>query len=170
MRSRLLRCVHAAAAVEMALLTPIFVVLLLGSLELGHYYYQEHKLVQSVRDAARWAARQSFSEFPACGSILASTDPIASQSMQIARTGQPSGGTDRLPNWTNASTTFVVTTNCATTGGGQTYVGIYNGSASGARLVQIEASLPYSSMFGLRTLQIAGLRLRAQQQAAVTGI
>lgn len=164
------RDTRGSAAAEMALLTPLFVLLLLGSLELGRYFYHEHKLVQAVRDAARWAGRQPFAAFPACGSTVNSSDNLYTRSMQIARTGQPNGGLDRLPLWGHASTQFTMTTVCSTSGGGTAYKGIYNGSADGARLIRIDASLPYNAMFRLPGLGGAGLRLNARQEAAVMGI
>ena len=45
------------AAVELALLVPIFLVLMMGVGEFGHALYQHNTLTKSVRDAAQYLAR-----------------------------------------------------------------------------------------------------------------
>lgn len=45
------------AAVELALLAPIFLVLLMAVAEFGHALYQYNTLTKSVRDAAQYLAR-----------------------------------------------------------------------------------------------------------------
>lgn len=167
---RLLRAQGGSAAAEMALLVPIFAVLLLGSLELGRYFYHEHKLLQGLRDAGRWAARQSFTAYPDCGLTIDDPDPIYTGSLQIARTGQVSGGTDRLPMWTDSDTEFTMTTICSVGTATSTYSGIYNGSSGGARLLRIDASLPYDAMFGLPGFGAWNISLNARHEAAVMGI
>jgi hypothetical protein len=84
------------------------------------------------------------------------------------KTGLLSGGTDRLPYWT--ATTITVTMSCSTTAGGQTMSGIYRGRTSGAPIVTVSATVPYTPVlksFGFRGI---GLNLNATQQAAVMGI
>src|SRR4051812_47391200 len=60
------RCDRGSAAVEMALCVPLLLVLLCGSVELGNYLMDEHRLVKAVRDGARFAARQNLSYFLGC--------------------------------------------------------------------------------------------------------
>ena len=58
--SRLLRDKRGNAAVEMALVTPLLLLILFGSVELGNYFMDEHTLVKAVRDGR---ALRSASEF-----------------------------------------------------------------------------------------------------------
>jgi Flp pilus assembly protein TadG len=142
-----------------------------GSIELGRYFYHEHKLAQSLRDAARFAARQPFTEFTTCDAPVSTT--LRTDVLQVARTGQVSGGSDRLPLWDNSATTFTVTTRCSTgpTGtGAVTYSGIYSGQAGGARFVEIDASLPHLPIWSALGIGQQTLLLNARQQAAVAGI
>ena len=96
----------------MALVLPLLLVLLFGSVELGNSFYSEHVLIKGVRDGARYAARQAFSNYTACSGSPGAT--IEDNTKTLVRTGQISGGSDILPNWTNAATTFSVTTPPAT--------------------------------------------------------
>jgi Flp pilus assembly protein TadG len=165
------RSSSGSAAAEMALLTPLLMIILLGSIELGRYFYHEHKLAQSLRDAARFAARQPFTEFLQCDQPVSAT--LRTDVLQVARTGRVSGGTDQLPLWTDAGTTFTVTTRCSTgtTGtGAVTYGGIYSGQAGGARFVEIDASLPHLPIWSALGIGSQTLTLNARQHAAVAGI
>src|SRR6059058_2189248 len=66
---RLLRDEAANAAAEMAMVTPLLLVLMLGCTELGNYFWNEHTLLKAVRDGARYAARQGFSNYPDCSTV-----------------------------------------------------------------------------------------------------
>lgn len=48
---------RGVATVELALLTPIFLVLLMGVAEFGHALYQYNTLTKAVRDGAQYLAR-----------------------------------------------------------------------------------------------------------------
>src|SRR5215217_7313983 len=50
--------VRGSAAAEMALVLPLLLALMFGSLELGDYFLSEHVLLKGVRDGAVYAARQ----------------------------------------------------------------------------------------------------------------
>lgn len=170
---RLVRSTRGSAAAEMALVLPLLIVLLFGSVELGNYFYSEHVLVKGVRDGARYAARQAFSNFTACSGSPGAT--VENNTETLVRTGQLSGGSDILPNWTDAGTTFDVTINCTTTISGTALEGIYNdvvtnaGAAVGAPVVTVTASVPYRSVFGYVGRGL-NLKLNATSQAAVQGI
>ena len=51
-RLRLNRCQSGVAAVEMALVAPLLLALLFGSVELGKYFLDQHVVVKAVRDGA----------------------------------------------------------------------------------------------------------------------
>lgn len=157
------------------LVVPILLVIMMGAFELGNYFRSEHILVQGLRDGARYAARQSFSSYNNyCGASPAGT--VAADTQNVVRTGQVSGGTDRLPNWDDASTTFQVTVTCSTTAGTQTMSGIYNlntnatGAFVGAPIVTVSAHVPYRSILGKYGFTGIGMSLNGKQQAAVMGI
>ncbi len=157
---------RGSSAVEMALVTPLLMILLFGSIEVGNYFMNEHRLVKSVRDGARFAARQGFPNYTTCD--VQPTGTVYNDTLNVVKTGQVSGGTDRLPRWAEA--TFIVTTRCRTTGGTETYGGIYTGMANGARFVEVRATVPYRSVLGNFGINALTLSLNADQQAAVAGI
>jgi Flp pilus assembly protein TadG len=161
---RALRDCSGAAAAEMAMVLPILLILIFGSVELGYYFMSEHVVDKAVRDASRYAARLPLSDYPDCTSI----DATALQQIQrLARTGDPAGTVARLAGWT-ADTMTTVTISCPGTG---TYAngGIYTDFPKGAPVVTITAQVPYTTLFGLLGLGAATLNLNASQQAAVMG-
>lgn len=174
---RLLSAQQGSAAVEMALCLPFLLALACGSVELGNYFMDEHILVKAVRDGARFAARQSFSKFD-CTAKTADQNAVITPTENVVRTGVPSGGSDRLPNWSSA--TFKVTVQCFTqvTNGqdssgnnvSETMSGIYSGSADGALVVTVTASVPYQSVLGSFGFTGLGASLNASEQATVSGI
>ena len=167
----LIRDQRATAAAEMALMLPFLIALGMGAAELGNYFLDEHRLVKAVRDGARYAARQDFSNFLGCTSTPSDIGTTLPGNVeQIVRTGQVSGGTDQLANWSGA--TFSVQVSCSTTYGSQTMGGIYAIHNNGeAPVVIVTATVPYQpialSSFGFNA---SGYSLYAQQQAPVVGI
>ncbi len=146
----------------MALVAPLLIGLMFGSFELGKYFLDQHVVAKAVRDGARYAARQSFTTMPCGGTPTADT-----QIKNLVRTGTAaSGGTARLPYWTDAAT-ITVTVTCDTSGA---YTGIYTGLTGGARRVTVAATVPYTSLFGGVGFSVTGLNVVAQNQAAVMGI
>jgi Flp pilus assembly protein TadG len=165
---------RGSAAAELMLVMPILLIIMMGAFELGNYFRSEHILVQGLRDGARYAARQAFSNYSGCSGTPSGT--IEADTKNVVRTGQVSGGTDRLPNWTDAATTFSVTVTCTTTTGTQTVAGIYRdnknstGTFIGAPIVTVSAHVPYRSIIGKYGFTGIGMSLNGKQQAAVMGI
>lgn len=171
------------AAAEMALVMPIFVVLIFGCFELGNFFLSEHVLQKSVRDAARYAARLPVdTSYPACAASAGAEASIR----RLARSGDPDGDSDddgqadqRLHGWT-ADTMTTVSVTCDTSG---TYRGIYDEFTIGVPIVTVSASVPYPTLFNLLGLGTANaakcaggqtsdrtcLTLNAQSQSAVYG-
>ena len=152
---------RASAATEMALVTPLLLLLMFGSFDLGYYFLSEHVVQKGVRDAARYASRLSIDNYPAC-------DPTADAELRIqrvARTGAPDGTTARLQGWTADSMTRVTVT-CDTSG---TYAGIYTvyPFPDGVPVVTVAATVPYPTLFGMLGLADVSLNLNADSQAAV---
>jgi len=157
---------RGAAAVEMALVLPMLLALMFGSVELGNYFMNEHSLVKAVRDGARFAARQNFSTYAACsGEPSGST---VSDTKNLVINGYLSGGAAITPNISASDIT--VTTACATSSGGQTMLGIYRGRATGAQIVRVSATVDYRSVLGVMGFSGLGLTLNASSEAAVTGL
>lgn len=156
-----------SAAMEMALVAPIFFVLMFGAYDLGAYFMAEHVVVQAVRDGSRFASRQAF------WANMCTTPPPAvpatDQIINLTRTGTiGSGGTARLSQWTDGPGTITVTVRCDTDPA-DTYGGIYAGSASGVPVVTVTAKVPYGSLFKAFGLG-PNLSLNASAQSVVMGI
>ncbi|HET9354223.1 MAG TPA: TadE family protein [Sphingomicrobium sp.] len=173
--ARLGRDRRGAAAAEMALVAPLLCAILIGSVEVGSYFYNEHILVKAVRDGARYASRQSFSYYesgtPAtCASPTNST--MINNVRSLVRTSLLASGTDRFPDIDNSDIT--VTATCLTTVSSQSMTGIYRGrtgGTAGAPVVTVTASVDYDPVIGAAFgFSGVGLKLNASQQAAVMGI
>ena len=158
----------------MALVLPILLSIMMGAFELGNYFRSEHILLEGLRDGARYASRQSMSNFSGCSGAPSGT--VEADTKNVVRRGQVSGGADRLPYWTDAATTFSVTVSCSTTAGGQTLAGIYRdlnnstGTPIGAPIVTVSAHLPYQSVLAKYGFTGIGMSINGKAQAAVMGM
>ncbi|MBW0144060.1 TadE family protein [Sphingomicrobium clamense] len=163
---------RGSAAAELALSLPVFFAILFGATEAGFYFYNEHKLTESVRDGARFASRQGFSDYPCGGAMDATTQ---GDIIEVVRTGKVNGTEDRLPRMDEG--TFNVTFTCIsqmeTKPGSGSHVpvgGIYT-SAGEAPVVTIDAAVPYQSLFGfVYGFPSGGIWLNADQQTTVNGV
>lgn len=156
----LLRDRSGAAAAEMALVTPLLMILLFGAFEAGNYFWKEHIVVKAVRDGARFAGRQSFSKY-SCSTV---DSTVESQIKNLTRTGALSGGTARISGWVDGDVTVSVSCSAATTGG------IYRNMTSGAPRVQVRAVVDYPSLFGTLGFDTTGLKVAAEANSPVMGI
>jgi Flp pilus assembly protein TadG len=161
-----------AAAAEMALVMPLLLTILIGSVELGHYFYNEHILVKAVRDGARYAARQGFSNYDCSGEP---NTTVRDNTRELVQTSLLSGGTDRIVNWADA--TITVTETCEATAtdmsnSTEAMIGIYDElSLGGAPIVRVSATIPYTPVIGAPFgFSGVGINLNASQEAAVMGI
>lgn len=162
---RVIACNRAAAAAEMAIVTPLLVMLMFGSFELGNYFLSEHVVAKAVRDGARYAARQSLTDFSCPGTV---SNDVIDKTRNVTRTGQvTNGGTGRLINWT-VPTTISVTLSCTTIAGGN-YSGIYKGMANLPK-VKVSATVPYASLFNNLGFTSSTLNLVSESEATVQGI
>lgn len=170
-----------AAAVEMALVTPLLLIIMCGSIEVGNYFMNEHTLVKGVRDGARYAARQAFANYASCNGTAADvptpgvTGSANENAKLVVRKGSlNSADSDLLPNWTNGAATFTVKMTCGTAIGTYTAGGIYTGNSVGtanaAPVVTVTASLPYRPILQSFGFRGTGYSLNASEQAAVMGI
>ncbi len=149
----------------MALVLPLLLVTMFSSLELGNYFMNEHTLVKAVRDGARFAARQSFTNYTACNGSPGGT--VVNDTRNVVMRGYLSGGTIITPNI--EADDIDVTTSCMTTAGGQTMSGIYTGRTAGAQIVTVDATVNYRPVISAFGFTGIGFRLNAASQAAVAG-
>lgn len=165
-------CQSGAAAAEMVLIMPLLLVLVFGALEIGQYFWHEHRVVKAVRDGARFAARQPFTKFSCAHSSIivgggnTSTDTaLETQIKNVTRTGDIAGsGKTIIPGWTNSDIT--VSVSCPATA---VTTGIYTGQANAPR-IKVAADIPYAALASTMGFNTTGLRVRSEAEAAVTGI
>ena len=159
----LLRNQNGAAAAEMAMILPIVLALIVTTFEGSYYLLCEHRAIKGVRDAARYAARldRSFYTCPG-GTFTGSTAAI----QNLARTGQLSGGTAKVPGWVNGDVTVAVT--CSALGVGT--AGIYNSTGGNAPKVKVSTRLNYPSIMGAMGFTQATIQIGAAAQSPVIGI
>ena len=168
--SSLWRDRRGAAAAEMALVTPLLLAILIGSVELGSYFYNEHILTKAVRDAARYAARQNFSNYgssTACGQPTDVT--ILANVRNLVRTSLLASGTDRVHDIQDSDIT--ISASCYSSISSQSMTGIYRGRTAGAPVVTVTAVVDYEPVIGgAFGFSGTGFKMNASQQAAVVGI
>lgn len=161
----LLRDCRGSPAVEMALVLPLLLMLMFGSMELGNYFMNEHTLSKAVRDGARFAARQSFDKYPDCDTV---DSTAVTDIKNVVMTGYlATGGDDLTPNIEEDD--IDVVTSCAATADGEDMLGIYRDRADGAQIVTVSAQVSYRPIMASFGFDNVGIRLNASSQAAVTG-
>jgi Flp pilus assembly protein TadG len=85
---RFLKREGGIAAVELALVTPIFLMLFLSMIELGHMIYYSITVEKALRSAATWVGRNE---------VL--TAAVTTATENIAKTGSPEGGDFLVKGW-----------------------------------------------------------------------
>lgn len=154
-----------AAAAEFVLTLPIMLALMFGSLEAGHFFWTQHKIVKAVRDGARYATRLDVAAL--CnGATVVMNAAVETQIQNVTATGQvASGGVSKVPHWD--PNTVDVDIEC------DSFVdeGIYSDLGYKGPLVRVSAgSVSYPSILaGLGFLDNT-FALTAKSSAAVTGI
>lgn len=155
------RDTRGAAAAEMALVLPLVLVLLFVSLEAGYFLWSEHKVVEAVRNGARFASRAIHpDDCPLSGAML-------EQIQLMTRTGQieDPNATPLVPGWTSNAQ---VTVNCAID---FLDSGIYEPTATQGKAVTIRVTnLPYPSLFEALGVIDSSINLNASASTAVIGV
>ncbi len=159
----LISCTRGAAAAEMALVTPLLILIMFGSFEAGNFFWNQHIVSNAVRDGARYAGRRPLTDYAGC----TPNTSVINDTRSVTRTGRISGGAPRIADWTDATTTVTVTMpgGCNTVYSG----GIYTNNAGGAPTVTVTATVPYNSLFGNLGFITTNLTMRADAKAAVMG-
>lgn len=163
MLRRLVADSRASAAAEMALVTPLLLLLMFSCFEAGNYFLSEHVVQKGVRDAARYASRLPISSYPSC----LPTTTARQQIQRIARTGAPDGTALRVRGWTADPMTTVSLT-CSSLASSP-YQGIYSvyPFPDGVPVITVSASVPYPSLFSAIGFGKSSLTLNAASQAAI---
>jgi Flp pilus assembly protein TadG len=163
-----IRSESGVAATEMALITPLLVILLFGGSEAGHFVWTQHKLTEAVRDGARYASRLNVYQVCDGATELPATTEKA-RVVLLTRTGQLANANVRpvVPGWTAGQVTVEVT--C------QAFVGtgIYTelGTDGPGPVVTVAATnVTYPSLFNALGRITRGVSLNARSSAAVIGI
>jgi len=166
--SSLLRNSAGAAAAEMALVAPLLLIIMIGSFELGNYFYNNHIVIKGVRDGARYASRRGFAEYDCSAETISNANGVVAATKNVTRTGQTAdGGTPRLWTWDNSGM-VTVTLDC-TDNAAATYSGIYEGKAN-VPVVRVSAVVPYGSLFSAIGFNSTALTIKAESEVPVMGI
>lgn len=144
----------------MALILPLALALIFTTFEGSYYLICEHRVIKGVRDAARYAARLDRSQYVCPGGTFSGSTATI---QNLARTGQLSGGTAKVPGWVNADVSVSVT--CASGIGG-----IYNQSAGNAPRVTVSTRFNYPSIMGALGFTAATIQIGAAAQSPVIGV
>ena len=175
--ARLWRNDEATAAAEMALVTPLLLLLLFGSFEMGKYFLDEHVVVKAVRDGARYASRQGFAQYDCTSSTGTVTTDVVDRTRSVVRYGKvftTDADAPRLNYWganrSGGQPTIEITVDCpdmlsATEAKGGLYANMDR-----VPVVTVSAIVDYDSLFGLFNFADAGVVLRARSQSAVMGL
>jgi Flp pilus assembly protein TadG len=160
---------RGAAAAEMALVAPLLVTIMFGSLELGKYFWDEHLVTKAVRDGARFASRQGFATMP-CGSTATNETQIKNL-VRFGKTTVTGADKPRLHYWTS-NATITVSITCyanAGVGGARVYDGIYT-TRPNVPIVRVRAAVPYTPILGSFGFNASGLSLNAYSESTVFGL
>lgn len=154
-----------AAAAEMALILPFVLVLLFSGLEAGNFIWTHHKLVQGVRDGARFASRIEVADVCRDGAVVLDADRLT-VIKRITRTGQLGDDTahPRVIGWGDDEVTVNFECNAFVD------TGVYRELDERGPLVTVSANVAYPSLFGMFGVLGPQLRMTAQSSAAVIGL
>lgn len=157
---------NGGAASEFVLALPMVLILIFGAMEAGNYFWNQQKLVQSVRTGARYAARLPFSEL--CGNDGTGTpsSAIVTNIQNMTRSGSLSTtARSELPGLQNSD--ISVDVSC----GDFVADGIYEHLGYDGVVVTVAATgVKYRSLLnGLGVLDDES-RLAAEEHAPVIGL
>lgn len=166
-----LRQTSGTAAVEMALIVPLLLILLFGGIEAGHFVWTQHKLVEAVRDGARYAGRLPLNQLCNGTTQIASTQTLANIRL-MTRTGQLANASaaPRVPGWTDQQVT--VNLRCGQyvqTGLYAEYAATYPGAGGPVPIVSATNVL-YPSMFNAMGIVAPAARLNASSTSPGIGL
>ncbi|MDP2130168.1 MAG: TadE/TadG family type IV pilus assembly protein [Erythrobacter sp.] len=147
------------AATEFALTLPLMLALIFGSMEAGHFFWTQHKIVKSVRDGARFASRLDVER------LCAGDATLLAEIRNVTATGQlAAGGTPKVPGWEPAN---VVVTPCGEFVG----TGIYTDLGEPGPIITVDSGpVAYPSILSGLGFIDDTINLSAKSSTAVMGI
>lgn len=156
---------RGAAAAEMALMVPLLVLLIFGAFEAGHFVWTQHKLVEAVRDGARFASRLQINDV--CPDLASErVDEIK----LLTRTGQLANDAARakVVGWTDDQVSVEIACNAA----GFVNTGMYRelGGDNGPVVTVSAVNVAYPSLFNGLGIIGSSIRLTATSNAPVIGL
>jgi len=155
-----------AALVEFTLSFPLLLVLGAGITEMGIALHQQHVITKSVRDAARFAARQ-FVAAPSCPlNTVAEWPTIVAATQTVALRGKLSASAPLLlPNW-NQAAQVTVTDVCAPAGA------LFSTAGAGADfpVITVSAAAPYAGIGFLGVIGLPAFTIRASHSEMWVGL
>lgn len=138
----------------MVLVLPILIVLMFGSVELGYYFYTEHRTIDLARNYARYAARSVVLDDAACPSATAIETNILDRIAQD------------MPGITDWATNSEVTIDCNS---GFT-TGLYEATGRDGPVATVTLQGTYPGLFAFLGFTDQNLTVNATQHAAVIGL
>jgi Flp pilus assembly protein TadG len=177
----ILRDRRAAAAAELAMVTPVLLALMFGSVELGNFFAAQHALEKQVRDGARFAARLEINENYACPATVFQDVDANTKIINVTKNGVVTGSGS--PRWTDywdracpgIPNTLTVSIRCVAKSAIDTdddgHTGIYT-SLAGTTIpvVKVAGAVRYRSVLAALGFNAGNICLQAQSEAAVQGL
>lgn len=155
-----------AAAAELVMVLPLMVLLLFGGFEGGHFIWTQHKLVEAVRDGARYAGRLEVDEVCRGGDLVISSEHLAEIRL-LTRTGQfhDPAHYPLIPGWNDEDV------NVSVVCGAFVDTGIYQNLGEPGPVVTVAArGVPYPSLFHGLGIFDPAIRMSARASAPVIGL
>lgn len=149
MTARFLSCSRGSAAVETALVLPMFLTLGLAAADAGALFGETHQMKAGLATAARYLAR--------------APDPAAAtaEAKNLAVTGKRTGGDARVKGWAVSQVTVTIRT-----------IADPNGNYAGGgdvRVVRAESVRPYTGLGMLALVGMTNVQVRASHEERWTG-
>ena len=176
----IIRNKRAAAAAELALVTPFLLALMFGAVELGNLFLDEHALEKQVRNGARYASRLEIDENYACpASVFADAD-ANTKIVNVTRNGVVDGAGN--PRWTGYWTrtcpgqqALTVSVRCVDKDqidvGDTGNSGIYTSLGGNTiPVVKVSGAVRYRSVIATLGFDAADICLEAESELPVQGI
>ncbi len=154
----------AGPLAEIAMVIPLFLVLIFGAMEMTNLLYQQHTITKGVQEAARYAARSpAVRSSGTCPPTGANWTTVSGNATSIATRDGMAGGL-LLPNFTAATISISVVCGSAT--------GLItsNPAAGTVPVVRVTAAVPARSLGFFALLNIDPFTLRATHEEMGIGL
>lgn len=162
---RSMRDERGSPLVELALVLPVLLVMVFGTLEFANILYQQHILTKGVQEAARFAARNpSVNQTIDCPPTSGAWSSTVAAAANIATTGNPAGTNPILPNFSASDVT--VTVECPASGG----LISSNPSSGSIPVVLVRAEIDARNLGFLSLINITDLQLSAEHREMGVGL